>query len=586
MATRSRRRGEVAVAQAEMRLEAIRACRRYQRGSRERAEEIACQAERIGVKRSRMYDLVKQYEERGEKAAMRQRRKDADQARAGEALRQKWATFVCEGSRDAQRTTELAVAFYADWCEPRGLRLPTLATLRRWRAEVDPRHRMTAREAKRASTTKSRVRARYANHCWIADQATADLHIRVPDKVDKQTGEILTWRLQRPFFFHFVDVFSGAEMGGGYYLAYNTATVEHALLDSIYPDADGDLPLCGTPELIWWDHGVQHWSDWAREALRVLGIKAIGAKSAPGEPTHHGLIEGSHSHTHAGFESALPGYCGGDNKKERRPLALRLADDGEAPEPDYLTLEELNQRWRAYRAELMRRPYRRHGSEDQACRLTRWLRGLTDPERRAVPDRTELAWRWMPREDRWTTAEGHILFRHRRYAHPRLADYHNRKVEVRYIDGSAEALWVVLRGTEDLFCVATPLADVFIGDDVTHETVKRAHKRGREVVRDLRRYREAAGRLAAGGLISEAAAEAVETGLSEVEAAVKPGRTVQVDVDQVLAEPAAEVLELHPKAGRKRLDKRDDEVVTEVLAGLTGEPPAVPAGGGDYGIWG
>jgi len=531
----------------------------------------------------------------GEKAAARKERKDAGQPRGGDdtaAMKIKWQWYCQHPDYQPLRTARLLPIFVEDWCAPRGLTPRHYATMQKWRREVDERHGMTDKEAKRSSTSKHRLQAKYSNQVWIADQRTADVFVREPDEIDKETGEILTWREYRPYKFTFMDVKSGCPMGGGYYRAYDTATVEAALIDSIYPDPAYDLPMCGVPEGIWWDKGRQHWSKWALGSTESLGIKLHGKKSAGGEPTHHGLIEGWHHILLDEFEAGLPGYCGSDGKEENQPLALRLVHDGEAKPAELLTLGELNDLHRRWLPQFIRQPCKRHGSDDRASRLVRWQREMTKPALRDVPSRAELGWAFMHKDTRQVSGEGHIIWNHRAYTHPRLADFGGCEMEVRYLDGWTGALWVVLPETDQLVCIAEPLPDVFVGDNETVKHVARAHKAGRERVKDLKRTRQRVASLAEHGLISDEAAAAADVGLREAEEAIKPGRTVQVDVEQVMAPPKpalAAVAELHPRPGKRRLTQEPDTVAAEALAGFvmasTERESARPDNDEGLGLW-
>lgn len=539
------------------------------------------------------------YMKQGDAAAEREERSDAGMPRGGRQYAEMqiaWQRFVKHPDEECLPLALQVQRFQADYCDPRGLTARSLDTMRRWLKGTDERHGMTSKEAKRASTTKQRIQALYSNQVWIGDQRVADVFVREPDEIDPETGEILTWRKYRPTKFTLMDVRSTCPMGGLYYRDYTSATVEHAIIDSIYPDDEHDLPMCGVAEGIWWDKGKQHWSDWMLAGTSALGIRLLGAKSAGGEPTHHGLIEGYHRILKDEFETGLPGYCGGNNRPENQPLALRLVHDDGVAADELLTLEELNEEYLRWNSEFVRRPCQRHGSADRASRLTRWRRDMTKPELRDVPDRADLGWAFMRQERRKVTREGHIIWNRRAYNHPLLGDWGDVWVQIRTIDGWTGAIWVTYQN--QLVCIAEPVPDVFVGDNETVKHVVAAHKRGREVVKDLERTRGRVDALRQHGLITEEAAEAVDAGLREAEVAIKPGRTVQVDVEKVTTPPSPhqqagarpvqdDVIELHPKPRRRRLPKDvEDDVTAEVLAGYAMAAEAAQvAEDEDYGMW-
>lgn len=571
---------EIGRTQRADRLAAVQRVRQWPARSPERTAAIQAECERLGCSPSSLYKWISDYERSGADALQRKRRSDKGLARDTKT-RTAWVTLCCQPRLVDLPTETVAKLFAAGWCREHGVDVPPSTTLRRWRAEIDPRYKMTPREAKRASQVKTRIVSTHANQAWIADQRTADLHVRVPI-VDKSTGEVTGERLVRPFLFHFVDVHSGAEMGGGYYLHYDTDAVEAALLDSIYPDPEAGLPLGGTPEMIWWDHGRQHWSQWTREAARVLDIRLVGEKSAPGEPTHHGLIEGTHKIVKERFEALLPGYCAGETLRDERPLPLRLAADGHE-EPDYITLDELNRRYRRWVADLLLQPYRRHGSTATTCRLDRW-RATISPERRAVPDLQDLAWQWMPYAMRTVSAEGHIHLGVRVYTHPLLGTLKGLKVKIRYLRSSSAQIWVT-NGHGDLLCIAEPVHDAIIGDQAGAREGSRLAALARQEVKRLRRAQRSAESLVGIGAMSAADAAALDQGADALAAVIQPGATVPYDIDR-LAQPEQpesdpDIVQLHPRPGRKLLRPVDDraEAAAELLAiaGTSAQPAPAPA---------
>ncbi|HAZ65024.1 MAG TPA: hypothetical protein DCZ72_15635 [Armatimonadetes bacterium] len=603
MAKNSRlRRADTAIGRAQVadRLNAVRRIVQWDPHTRERRAALLAECERLNLSETTLYDLAKLYDADGGGPEAVERKLRGDRGRARDTAQQAaWIALCSDPAHQGAPDSTLAALHQATYCATAGVEPVSMATLRRWRRAIDPRRAMTTAEAVRASGVKGRVVAKYPNHCWIADQRTADIFVREPI-IDRITGEITGERTYRPILFHFVDVFSGLEMGGAYYREYTTATVlEGALLDAIYPDYEAGLPFGGIPEMIWWDKGRQHWSRWSRDTMRLLNVRLIGEKSAGGEPTHHGLIEATHQVIKNRFETLQPGYCAGEVRRDDRPLPLRLAADGETT-IQYLTLDELNARYRVWLADHVQQPYTRHGQTGNASRLNRWRAGIK-PERFSVPDRAELGLMFRPYEDVTVTREGHVYVAGRGFTHPMLGTYQRGRVRVRYL--KSDLSYVVItdyqeRGgratataSEKILCVATPIPDAVVGDVVSSREVASLRKVARKFATESRTHAEVGKVLVERGLLAAEDGQALEQGVAALVEVVKPGRTVPHDVERIAADRAAKqpsnVVRLEPRPGHHELSPPDDraEAAADLIALAGGESTPEPADTGSYGLW-
>jgi hypothetical protein len=375
-------------------------------------------------------------------------------------------------------------------------------------------------------------------------------------------------------------------MGGGYYSAYDTAAVHDALVDAIYPDETHGILVCGTPACIYWDHGSQHWSEWARMAAHKVGIKLLGEKSEAATPTNHGFVENTHGFVKEHFEALQPGFVGGDNRPDNRPLLARMEDDGEVPAPQYLTLGQLNRAYKAWVAEMHEWPYR----DGERSRFDLWLAD-TPPERRHVPPRQELAWEFMPVETRVVDAAGVIAFRGREYTGPLLNELKGMRVRVKFIEGSASALFVADE-KDRLLTICDPLPDVFYDDDVSHRHVAAKRREGRRSADTVEAVKGTLQRLAGEGHLDAGQAAAAGDVLDTAAAALKPGRRQLVDPDLGTPAPSfvpPDVIDARGRFAaattRSLRDTDAEEALTaDVLAGAAASVEVADSGRGlfDY----
>jgi len=493
-----------------------------------RAALVDQMAEAVGPKKSRIYQLIPAYEEQGIKALERPPRSDKGKTRCDGAVREAWAKFATDPRWADRPVSVRADGFRKEWAATHAgdvTDIPSVSTLRKWLKGVDDAMTMTPREAKRARKRRLRITAAYANHVWQADQRQADFQV-IERFTDPQTGEQRERRF-RPLLFTFLDVYSGAVMGGGYYegrhTAYGTQIVEAALLDAIYRDPDG-LPLCGLPEFIYWDNGAPHRSRWMDRFAKSCGIELVN--SQPAEPETHGLIEGWHHILKDRFEGGLPGFLGGDNRKENRTLQMRLWDEGAAPEPEWLTLDQANAEFRTWLLTLHHQAY--HGGNPaggvDTSRYGRWTASaIQHPERRQVPRPEDLEWRRMHIADKpRRVTGGAVQFCNVDYTAPILGAWNGLWLQVHYLPAAPQRIWLAAEDGE-LVCVAEP-RDIHIFRSFESRFDLKAALA--EVKETRRLAKERADILAAGaeqGLVpaehAAAAAQAAETTLTPLEEA-------------------------------------------------------------------
>lgn len=539
-----------------------------------------------GLNRSHLMGKLKEYHDKGAEALRRKVRPDAGTVKAGgeekfseaaelrrSGLHEAARVVAEEGERRARwvrtqweahvirtphgKTTVLRSSFAEEVLAPLGLRCPSDEVLRRWRSEMDPSWTRSNKERRMRQITRSRTESRWPNHAWLADQMKADLFVKV-EHIDKQTGEI-TWRLARPWLFHFVDHYSRCEVGGVYSWDYDTEAIEEALLDAIYPE-EGGKPQFGVPEMLWWDNAKQHKSDWMRESLAGLQVSVVYCTGR--EPQVHGLIEGSHNWIHSHFEALLPGYVGGDNnrKNPNRPLWIRQMEEEHgdnwqahlsAEQLDrFLTLDELNERWRAWRVKSQQDEATIDG--ERTTRALRWAMLAAAPvERRTVPDRERLAWRFLRKQSAKVTLEGWVWCNHQAYSHPSLnllADgVPNRRVEVRSHPRDPQHCYISVN--DELKLIATPILRGYIGDAEHLDQVIAQRREGQRNAKMQRATRDRLLAHAANGLIGDeeaaAAAEVLER-VSKLEAPRRglPALDPRVNGDDVVPLPVRPVEEL------------------------------------------
>ena len=336
--------------------------------SRERTAMLQAMMAALGLERTQAYNVVKAVSERGRDGVARKVRSDAGEVRFSDTLREAWIDFASNPVRHHWRLSEKKKEFRRLYTR-KGEPFPSNNTLGRWWSESDAALAMTGREFGRSRKRYLKMGAAYPNHVWQADQHQADFEV-VEYQVDKRTGEITGERRYRPLLFTFADCFSGAVMAGIYYeghhTAYSTEVVEKTLLAALYPDDKRGMPFCGVPEIIYWDNGKPHCSQWMERAAASLGIELIFSK--PKEPTSHGFIEGYHNTIIDRFEKKQPGYVG--RNPVDKPLAVRMLADGELPAPDYLTLDQVNAAWQAWLPEYHEAEYRSADAVDGAAVLS------------------------------------------------------------------------------------------------------------------------------------------------------------------------------------------------------------------------
>ena len=547
--------------------------------SSQRTELIAAAARSLGVSTSAIYQHYRSWKSAGQDGLRRAERSDKGESRFG-ALKRRWIAFATVTERRHWTGAVLISEFRKLEAPGPEDKWPSDAAFRRWLAEPHEGFDLTGKEFNRAFSRKLTMSARHPNGVWQADQRTADLLV-VERELDKSTDELVEKRRYRPFLFHFVDVESGVEMGGGYFEAYDTTAVHYALLDAIYPDAANELPFCGIPEWIYWDNGEQHRSCWAARAAEQLGIQLH--YSIPAEPTSHGFVESTHHIVKDRFEARMPGFVGGDNQTDNRPLARRVEDETHH-QAELLTLDELNAAYRSWVAQELHHTEYRGG----ATRAERWLRDCP-AERRRVPELTDLAWRLMDRETR-KVHDGRVRLNTVEYTAAHLGELNGLSVECRYVREDIHRVWIVVPGHGVCHCVATPVEARFYGDIAGHVDLKRRNKElaaFRRAVAEANRATQAAAEL---GLVSGADAERSEATAATVGKVLNGrqkaalGHTLRTMDEnrqrrQAVADAPglakvhylprpAEVAELKPEAPVRRAN------LTEALDGLADEAPA------------
>lgn len=603
---RLRKGGELAQVQVEQRETWCKRVLAWPKGSRQRGAEVKAMMADLGLSRSMCGQIVNAYDRDGLDGIRRSDRSDAGKPRAGTRQERREAARLAELGYDEEAarlkaeadrlalelqnafvnfakkpefidapTTVQRREFSARWKVSRpDAEIPCCETLRAWIEQSDDSLGMTERERRAARTRRHRIKARYPNHVWQADQRTADVQVR-EEVVDLRTGEI-SERVYRPFLFHFVDVFSGREMGGMYFRSYDTNAVELALINAIYPDVENGLMASGTPEIIYWDKGEQHWSHWCQRMATDLDIKLLGRKSEAAVPTNHGFVENTHGIVKSQFEVLLPTFLGGDNRQENRPLGFRLVADGEAPATPLPTLDEVNAAYIGYLQWLEVQPYR----DGEKSRAQLWSEAVT-PERRAVPDRAELGWKFMKRATRKVSKEGQIRFKGLVFTGPNLGDYAGLTVQIHYLDSWYHHIWIAdERG--HLATIAEVMPDVFYDDDDTFAYVARARAEVRGLLKLSRRVRGDMDTLSDIGALDRETAERAAGALEQAEHQLVPGKIDALEfarrVREKHAERAAakadqaEVVRLHPKPDTRPLatdPPEDDGLISEVVAGAT-----------------
>lgn len=468
----------------------------------ERREVFASAMASLNMRRSRLYDVLRDYQTGGVEGLQRKERSDKGQPRVGADdadpadLQEIWLGYATDPRRSHQTVAGRIAGFRAMWRKSHeGAIHASDVTLGRWLKAVHPALLMTRREAGNALRRRLSLTAEYGNAVWQADQRQADLFVAERAGVDETTGEV-RYATYRPLLFSFVDYHSGLVMGSRYYKgahqAYGKGVVEATLLDAIYPQADCGRPYSGVPEAIYWDNGGPHVSHWMRQVAHSLGVELI--YSIPGEPTSHGFIEGFHRLVKDRFEAQQPNFVGGDNREESRPLAMRLVDDGEEAPPALLTLDELNARWLRWLAE----EYDHASYKGGASRCSRWL-GSVSEERRAVPRPERLALEILERAERQVRA-GAFELQTITYTAPHLGELNDLRVEVRYHREHFEHVWVMNRG--EVFCVAHPRDTHLVRSAESRSDLRAAQGELREAKRGLRESREHLTAAAAAGLVN------------------------------------------------------------------------------------
>ncbi len=584
MASRLTRDAESKV---KVREECIKGVVAWPKGTRQRAVALDKMQSLTRLSKQRCYDLVAAYEAAlaagGDPRAVLRRkpRKDAGAPRAGgEQLRRDAAWLKGTGVQDlaeqqrsaAERAArELKLRFAEFCCDPQHcdlktsmvrrlfeeahpeLALPHSATLRRWRAEIDPALTMTRREANREFSPRGRVEARHPNHLWLADQHVADLHVW---HVDPETGESTP---RRPTLFQFLDRFTGLPMGGFYSWSYSSETVAMCLWEAMLPDYERELPWSGLPEHLYWDRGEQHWSAWMQDTCRALKIETH--KGEPYEWAPHGFIEGHHNIIHTQFESLLPGYCGSDGKTDQMPLAWRKFRNGEGPCPELLTLDELNERWHAWRRWLADQPYR-------DGRYTRQqLYDLHVGDRDAYPSWEAFPLAIMRQETRVPSDEGAVTVHGLTYEGWPLNELKGTRVPIAFLPGHMGHVWVLdSSGARVLGVVPVREVGIF-GDDPALRAVGRRRRSAREGVKRVEEVKRGLDALVGRGEVDQAEAEQAAGVLTRLQAVA---RAETKTIEMVAAEVPDNVVELKPRrvAEEKPLRPGPDlTVVEEALAG-------------------
>ena len=473
-----------------------------------------------GLQRSHAYRIIDKVKKDAKTALERKRRSDAGDPRFDADLVASWIDFATDPRKQPWPLKARIEAFEKAY---RGERKtwPHANSFRRWYAEVDPAYSMTAREFETSRRRFLSMGAAYPNQVGQADQHQADFEV-VAYEVDKRTGEIIGERTFRPLLFTFADCYSGQVMAGIYYegshTAYSTAIVAQTLLAAMYPHPEMGMPACGVPEILYWDNGKPHTSVWIERVAEALGIDLQYSK--PRVPTSHGFIEGYHNTIINGFERLQPGYTG--KNPIDKPLERRLVADGQIAAPTLKTLAQINADWQAYLPEYHEAEYRAGDPVDGGlCRRVRWERDVT-PERRAVPNRSQLALEWMqrtPKNRPVSVHGGEIQFRTVRYTGPGLGDLDGLKVELRWVDGVFERLWCYYDG--QFYCELTPkqrtIYDPIDGWDDLKER-NRELAQSRKALAQSKRANRAS---AAAGLVDDETAARTEQALTEAEEALR-----------------------------------------------------------------
>jgi len=417
----------------------------------ERRAGMADMCTALQISQSTAYDICKAYAKGGKDAL---RRKEPGTRGIFKALTpdevKAWIAWCKDPRRCAWDMQKLCETYREELQRAHGVTVSCSdATLKRALKKADPSFMKTRKERTRELQRRGQMESPYSNFLWEADQRQGDFFVR-EEYVDLETGEIKE-REYRPLLFHFVDHRSGAIMGGfwfkGNHQAYSVEVVEAALMDAIFPSPHTGLPFCGVPEVIYWDKGAPHHCRFMTRLAEVLGIE-LTETLLPENPQPHGFIEGHHRILKDKFEVELPGFCGGDNKQEKRPLQMRMADDGEIEPDRLLTLEELNQRWLDWQAKFHNRGYR-----GGASRLDRWVRDVT-AERRKIPDPQRLALDAM-HDQEVTVRGGQFQLQGIKYTGERLGSLPTEKVHVRFLRGDIWRVIVLLEGR--VFCIAHPV---------------------------------------------------------------------------------------------------------------------------------
>ena len=584
----------------------------------EYADKYAAAQAKLGLGKSEMSAKLKAYcdpQHGGAASLARKPRKDKGRTRVGrdgetpeqaqaraDWLQQNFIAYATRADLDHNQTTKLGRNWWAQLPreythtdDGRRREMPSETTLRRWRAEADPRWALTDRELRRTVQTRARVTSLYPMHLVVADQMICDCHVR-REVVNPLTGEI-TSRLERPVLFHFVDHYSGKELGGSYGWSYSKETVHRALLEMIFPTPGSDCPTFGTPAILWWDNAPQHWSDWTLKLWETIGttlqhvkidpyagsaqpVTAATAlkRTTPYEPEGHGFIESVHTAIHLDFEAFLPGYLGGDNKEGHRTHVQRAIREGVGELPEYLTLDQLNAQFDAWKEASGERAYERFG-HGQTTRNQLWAHFGRAPEvRRTVPRWEDLAWRWMPNgEFRQVNKEGHLSLNSVLYSHPALAVYKGRKVYVSWLSSDIRKVWV--SADDRLVCVADTVVGSIPGDVNSLAQVDALKKAAKHEIAEVQTARDRVQTYGRRGVLSDDQVATTTDTLSTVADQLRGKRGQLVDTRKT-ADLPDNVVALRPRpleAPEPEADALDRAFGGGGLRVLTTDEPAFEA---------
>lgn len=284
------------------------------------------------------------------------------------------------------------------------------------------------------------------NAIWQADHTQLDIPL---SREDGSTA--------KPWLTVVLDDYSRAV--AGYYLAFDppsTLRTALALRQAIWRKEDPHWPVCGIPDVLYTDNGVDFTSNHMEQVAVELKMRLVF--SLPGQPRGRGRIERFFKTVHEMFLCDLEGYL---QRSRRKPK---------------LTLAQLEQQWRTF---LLEGYHRSPTAGTATAPIERWTSTGFVPRMPRSLEQLDLLLIQSART-RKVRPDG-IHFERLRYLSPTLAAYVGEEITLRYDPRDMGEVRVFFQDKFLCRAVAAELA----GDTSSLREIVRARNRRRHELRAI-----------------------------------------------------------------------------------------------------